>query len=49
MKHTKEELKERSRRCYNNLIATYGLKNALTITKGVTKLLKNEKKRRKNE
>ena len=49
MKFTKEDLRERSRRCYTNLMATYGMSNALTISKQTTKLIQAEKKRRKEE
>lgn len=47
MKLTKADLLYIRDKHYNSLIATCGLKNAIWVVRGITKLLKNEKKRRK--
>lgn len=49
MKQTKQEIMFFSKKFYTAFICTYGLKNALRISKEITKLLYKEKKRRKNE
>ena len=48
MKFSKKELRERSKYYYSILISTYGLTRASAIVRGIVKLLKEERKRRKD-
>ncbi len=49
MKYSKKDLDDLADSHYTKFICTYGLVNALRVVKRINKLLKDEKRRRKNE